>query len=78
MKALFFVCIVALALCQTINACDSNQHHVNCGTSCPLTCANYKNPPKFCTYDCFIGCACNDGYVKKTDKHGACVKPSEC
>ncbi|GFU13355.1 papilin [Nephila pilipes] len=81
MKVCVFLtlCVVFLTLSVTTNAqCPNNQHRVSCGTSCPLTCKNYKNPPKICTFDCFIGCACNEGYVKLKDKNGPCVEPSKC
>ncbi|KAG8181902.1 hypothetical protein JTE90_026060 [Oedothorax gibbosus] len=56
--------------------CGANQEFHNCGTACPLTCDNYKNPPKFCTLQCVIGCACQKGYVKTSD--GRCVLPEQC
>uniref|UniRef100_A0A1V1WBI9 Putative protease inhibitor n=1 Tax=Superstitionia donensis TaxID=311983 RepID=A0A1V1WBI9_9SCOR len=47
-----------------------------CGTACPLTCDNYRSPPKSCTRQCVIGCACKNGLVK--DRNGSCVPPSQC
>ncbi|GFW45586.1 TIL domain-containing protein [Trichonephila clavipes] len=58
--------------------CPSNQHQETCATYCPITCKNRDNPPEVCPAVCFNGCVCNKGYIKKTDKNGPCVKPSEC
>ncbi|GFT26473.1 hypothetical protein NPIL_638261 [Nephila pilipes] len=58
--------------------CPSNQHEVSCGTQCPVTCKNRNNPPEMCTANCFVGCACNEGYIKLDDKNGPCVEPSNC
>lgn len=54
----------------------SNEVFSECGTACPLTCDNYKNPPKFCTKQCVIGCHCEKGYVR--NKKGNCVTPCQC
>ncbi|GFW45575.1 kunitz-type U19-barytoxin-Tl1a [Trichonephila clavipes] len=56
--------------------CGVNERYTGCGTACPLTCDNYKNPPKICNLMCFIGCECQDGYVKSRD--GRCVRPEQC
>jgi len=56
--------------------CGANQEFQECGTACPLTCDNYQNPPKFCTLQCMIGCACQKGYVKNAQ--GECVLPEQC
>ena len=47
----------------------------NCGTACPLSCANYNNP-YFCTLQCVPGCACPPGTVLNED--GECVPFAEC
>ncbi|XP_054711275.1 papilin-like [Uloborus diversus] len=57
-------------------SCPSNAHYEECGTSCPLTCENYANPPHICNLMCNTGCFCDEGYVKTHD--GKCVKPSQC
>ncbi|KAG4065149.1 hypothetical protein HA402_007546 [Bradysia odoriphaga] len=62
--------------CPASQVCPQNQVYNSCGTACPLTCENYKNPPRFCTKQCVIGCECNKGYVKKSD--GSCCLPTEC
>lgn len=56
--------------------CGTNEHWESCGTTCPLTCENYDNPPWFCVLRCDIGCFCNEGYVRSSD--GRCIKPEEC
>ncbi|PRD23776.1 UNVERIFIED_CONTAM: Venom peptide SjAPI-2 [Trichonephila clavipes] len=56
--------------------CPANSHYESCGTACPLTCDNYKNPPRACVLMCNPGCHCDEGYVKAKD--GSCVEPEEC
>lgn len=56
--------------------CPLNQEYTGCGTACPITCANYKNPPQMCTMNCVVGCQCKSGYVQKGD--GSCCLSSEC
>ncbi|KAG4065111.1 hypothetical protein HA402_007508 [Bradysia odoriphaga] len=46
-----------------------------CGSACPLTCNNYKNPP-VCTKKCVPGCYCKEGYVRNAA--GNCVLPCDC
>ena len=45
-----------------------------CGTACPLTCDNYRNPPG-CVDECVIGCFCPHGLVELGD---ICVSPTSC
>ncbi|XP_073952243.1 zonadhesin-like isoform X2 [Choristoneura fumiferana] len=56
--------------------CRQNEKYLNCGTACPLTCDNYKNPPKVCTRQCVEDCFCEDGFVR--DRNMRCVKPENC
>ncbi|GFR11582.1 papilin [Trichonephila clavata] len=56
--------------------CGVNERYTDCGTACPLTCDNYKNPPKICNLMCMIGCECQDGYVRS--REGRCVRPEQC
>nr|ACD11958.1 hypothetical protein [Isometrus maculatus] len=53
-----------------------NEEFQSCGTACPLTCRNYLNPPRFCTYQCIIGCFCKRGYVRS--RYNECVLPENC
>lgn len=55
----------------------TNEEFEICGTSCPLSCENLKNPPIFCTEECAIGCACKEGFIRDT-KTGNCVPPENC
>lgn len=60
-------------------ACPANQVFKECGTACPITCNNYKNPLQLCTEECVIGCQCESGYVLNTyGTDGSCCKPEEC
>ncbi|XP_023214658.1 von Willebrand factor-like, partial [Centruroides sculpturatus] len=52
-----------------------NEEFKNCGTACPITCKNYDNPPKFCTYQCVRGCFCKKGYYRASD--GSCVSKED-
>ncbi|GIY83333.1 papilin [Caerostris extrusa] len=56
--------------------CPPNSKYQPCGTACPRTCENYKNPPKACVLMCNPGCHCDEGYVKTKD--GKCVLPQNC
>ncbi|GFR11833.1 tissue factor pathway inhibitor [Trichonephila clavata] len=74
MKLFVFLALVAGAF--ALQECPENSHYESCGTACPLTCKNYKSPPKFCVLMCNPGCHCDSGYVKSDD--GSCVLPEEC
>lgn len=54
-----------------------NEEFQSCGTACPLTCSNIKNPPELCTLQCVIGCGCRTGFVKDSQS-GNCVSPENC
>ncbi|KAL2729098.1 venom peptide SjAPI-2 [Vespula maculifrons] len=72
--------IFVLALCiESIvctSTCGPNAVFSDCSTSCPITCENYQNPPKFCTDICIKGCSCVNGTVLKNQKE--CVLPCQC
>ncbi|KFM75510.1 Tissue factor pathway inhibitor, partial [Stegodyphus mimosarum] len=74
MKVFILLSIIALAIADL--TCPKNQHYETCGSACPLTCKNYKNPPKVCVLMCVSGCFCDKGYLKTDDDQ--CVKPDEC
>ncbi|XP_039439707.1 zonadhesin-like [Culex pipiens pallens] len=58
--------------------CPPNEIFKTCGTACPETCDTIREPnaTRICTFQCVIGCACQDGFVRNHD--GRCVLPSEC
>lgn len=56
--------------------CPINEQFERCGTKCPLTCDNYRDPPQRCDKMCVTGCFCVKPYVRnRSDK---CVLPSQC
>ncbi|XP_055940116.1 venom peptide SjAPI-2-like [Argiope bruennichi] len=69
--------VVAFALPEEYD-CPANSRYQSCGTACPLTCDNYKNPPKFCILMCNPGCHCDKGYVRVEKNIEECVKPEKC
>ncbi|XP_078511464.1 zonadhesin-like [Lissotriton helveticus] len=58
--------------------CGPNSRYTDCGTACPLTCANYENPPQMCTYQCVRGCFCEEGYVLESTTSKRCIPPTDC
>ncbi|XP_035221980.1 papilin-like isoform X2 [Stegodyphus dumicola] len=74
MKVIILLTSFAAAFAD--GACPENQHYSSCGTACPLTCENYRDPPTACILRCNAGCHCNEGYVKTDDGH--CVMPENC
>ena len=46
-----------------------------CGTACPLTCDNYRNPPTGCIDECVQGCFCPHGLV---ELGAMCVPSTSC
>uniref|UniRef100_A0A224XFK9 Putative Protease inhibitor n=1 Tax=Megacormus gertschi TaxID=1843536 RepID=A0A224XFK9_9SCOR len=89
MKYWALLCVFAtLIFCNYLQSCTGQRNRLartcdrlgevfkSCGTACPLTCDNYRNPPKYCTRNCVIGCACRDGFVR--DRNRRCVNPSKC
>ena len=55
--------------------CVNNKLFKTCGTACPLTCENYRNPPS-CADVCVTDCFCPHGMVETSD--GRCVPPFAC
>ena len=55
-------------------ACTNDKVYKNCGTSCPLTCGNYHDPP-VCDTLCVKGCVCPSGMVVLED---GCAVISDC
>ncbi|KAF8763266.1 Kunitz-type U19-barytoxin-Tl1a like protein [Argiope bruennichi] len=75
MKFLVLFALVAGAIASAED-CPVNSHYEECGTACPITCKNYKNPPEACVLMCVSGCVCDEGHVKTED--GKCVEPEQC
>ena len=75
----FMTCIIILDKAAREQSpplqCPSGKIFKSCGTACPLTCDNYKEPPQFCTKQCVRGCFCPPGTVELGD---TCVAPSSC
>uniref|UniRef100_A0A0N5BKS8 TIL domain-containing protein n=1 Tax=Strongyloides papillosus TaxID=174720 RepID=A0A0N5BKS8_STREA len=62
---------------NTFAKCSENEHFTKCGTTCPLTCSNYYKKPQRCTKDCFVGCECDEGFVRNEETN-ECVTPIQC
>ncbi|KAM0554075.1 hypothetical protein ACHAPJ_007150 [Fusarium lateritium] len=58
----------------TTPTCKPGEQYNQCGTACPLTCAEPK--PRPCTKQCVSGCFCKAGTIRNSA--GACVKASNC
>ncbi|XP_075459350.1 von Willebrand factor-like [Ascaphus truei] len=63
--------------CPINKGCPYNMHYDTCGTGCPLTCDNYRQP-LICTKDCKTGCFCNDGFVQLSNGSSICVEKNQC
>ncbi|XP_037818495.1 chymotrypsin inhibitor-like [Lucilia sericata] len=77
-QQIFLVLAIVFAFAATIQAqgkqCPPNQEWKTCGTACPAKCG--EPAPKFCTYQCIVGCQCKDGYMLKSN--GDCVAQRDC
>ncbi|GFT19292.1 hypothetical protein NPIL_264641, partial [Nephila pilipes] len=59
--------------------CPKNQHKETCAPTCQTTCKNRNNKGlQLCNFACFIGCVCDEGYIKLDDLNGPCVEPRDC
>lgn len=56
--------------------CPPGEVYNECGSACPLTCDNYKNPDRNCIAVCVKGCFCPPGKVRNSA--GKCVPPKQC
>ena len=56
-------------------ACTNGKLFETCGTACPLTCDNYRNPPTGCIDECVEGCFCPHGLV---ELGAMCIPPTSC
>ncbi|OCT73548.1 hypothetical protein XELAEV_18036527mg [Xenopus laevis] len=57
--------------------CPDNMHYSTCGSTCPLTCENFRSGT-ICRNDCAEGCFCNKGYVLHADIPMLCVEEKQC
>uniref|UniRef100_A0A4Q8K6M9 U55-Liphistoxin-Lsp1a_2 n=1 Tax=Liphistius sp. SGP-2016 TaxID=1905180 RepID=A0A4Q8K6M9_9ARAC len=57
--------------CNTVKG----EIYTNCGSRCPLTCANFNDPP-ICIALCVEGCFCPNGLVRNWN--GYCIPPQNC
>ncbi|NWI47929.1 FCGBP protein, partial [Picathartes gymnocephalus] len=55
-------------------SCPPNSHYELCTRTCDLTCAALVGPAP-CTWGCFEGCQCDQGFVFDGD---TCVSPERC
>uniref|UniRef100_A0A8C0U059 IgGFc-binding protein-like n=1 Tax=Cyanistes caeruleus TaxID=156563 RepID=A0A8C0U059_CYACU len=55
-------------------SCPPNSHYELCTRTCDLTCAALVGPAR-CTWGCFEGCQCDEGFVFDGD---TCVSPERC
>ncbi|XP_044744019.1 zonadhesin-like [Chrysoperla carnea] len=62
--------------CPNSEKCFDNEEYQECGTACPDTCDNYRNPNRPCTKQCVQGCFCKPGLVLNSD--GKCISPDQC
>ncbi|XP_050843022.1 IgGFc-binding protein-like isoform X2 [Serinus canaria] len=55
-------------------SCPPNSHYELCTRTCDLTCAALVGPAR-CSWGCFEGCQCDEGFVFDGD---TCVSPERC
>ncbi|CDW55314.1 TIL domain containing protein [Trichuris trichiura] len=58
--------------------CGPDEVFRRCGSACPLTCDDVKNPNrnKVCSRQCVAGCFCKAGFALNAAK--VCVPTSSC
>ncbi|XP_043471029.1 chymotrypsin-elastase inhibitor ixodidin-like [Leptopilina heterotoma] len=75
----FFIVLVASAGFVSTQQCGENSIWTECGTRCPKTCDNVRNPePIPCTLECVRGCRCYRGYVRISSRNHNCVLERNC
>lgn len=65
--------------CNNSLCYDQNAEYRECGSTCPRTCDDERNPIRkfrICTTICRDGCFCKKGFVLNDNKQ--CVKPETC
>ncbi|CAL1267801.1 unnamed protein product [Larinioides sclopetarius] len=60
---------------QCPQVCGENEEFKECGTACPLTCAN-RTRQGLCPNTCVRGCFCRPNFVR--DSSGRCILPQLC
>ncbi|KFD55997.1 hypothetical protein M514_03121 [Trichuris suis] len=78
MKLLISAIAFFVALTSAEQQCGPDEEFQRCGSACPLTCEDVKNPNrnKVCTRQCVPGCVCKEGYALNAAK--VCVPKSSC
>ncbi|XP_063292122.1 venom peptide SjAPI-2-like [Pelobates fuscus] len=85
MKIKAIILLLGLVLCLALVSqakvvtvpCDQpHAEQIQCGTACPVTCANIHDPPTFCNLMCVWGCFCVKGYY--ANSHHICVRAEDC
>ena len=69
-----YVTFLTLPFCLISETCTGGMEWQDCGSACPLTCANYSHPA-LCTRQCVPGCSCPQGTVLDGEEY---VPFSEC
>ncbi|EFO91797.1 hypothetical protein CRE_07784 [Caenorhabditis remanei] len=54
--------------------CKDNETFQTCGSACEPSCGSPN--PSFCTLQCVVGCQCDKGFFRRSDK--ACVPQDQC
>ncbi len=65
--------------CNNSLCYDSNAEYTECGSTCPQTCDDERNPIrkfKICSRTCQPGCFCKKGFV--LEKNSKCIRPEYC
>jgi hypothetical protein len=65
--------------CNNTLCYDPNAEYTECGSTCPPTCDDERNPIRkfrICSTMCRRGCFCKQGFV--LENNGKCVKPETC
>ena len=60
----------------TTPSCSGDKVYTTCGSACPTTCSNFRNPP-VCITLCVSGCFCTNGTVELGNSNH-CVAPDTC
>ncbi|XP_035220585.1 zonadhesin-like isoform X2 [Stegodyphus dumicola] len=66
---------IPIEQCPKEEKCEKDEVFLDCGSACPPSCANIRNPIA-CTLQCVSGCFCKDGLVRSSN--GKCILPQQC